>query len=121
MHIFSKKDSSPIDSDHGEKIYELLGRGFEEKSEIHSVAHVLIPPGKSSLLHLHPVAEESYYILHGEAKVLVGNEEAIISSGQIVLIPPQEKHKITNIGEEELEFLAICVPAWEPGNTEYLE
>jgi mannose-6-phosphate isomerase-like protein (cupin superfamily) len=122
MHIYSKNQvSSPIDHGYGEKIYEILGRDFDEKTENHSVAHVLIAPRKSSRLHLHPVAEESYYILSGKARVQVGEEESIVSSGQIILIPPGKSHKIENIGEEALEFLAICVPAWQQGNTKYLE
>ena len=122
MHIFSKKQgSSPIDSGKGEVIVELLGRNFAEATENHSVAHVLIAPGKTSQLHFHPIAEESYYILQGEARIQVDVEEAVISSGQIVLIQPGQTHRIENIGEGSLEFLAICVPAWEPGNSVYFE
>jgi mannose-6-phosphate isomerase-like protein (cupin superfamily) len=122
MHIYSKDQvSSPLVSDHGEVIYELVGRNFAEKTEKHSVAHVLIPPGKSSLLHYHPIAEESYYILKGEARIRVGEQESRISPGQIILIPPGKAHKIVSAAEVDLEFLTICVPAWEPGNTEFLE
>jgi mannose-6-phosphate isomerase-like protein (cupin superfamily) len=122
MHIYSKDQaSSPVLTDHGEIIYELLGRNFEQSTEIHSVAYVVLPPGKSSLLHYHPEAEESYYLLQGNARILVGEEESQLTTGQIVLIPPRKPHKITNIGEGDLEFLAICVPAWEPENTVLLE
>ncbi len=122
MHVYSKAEvSSPIVTEHGEIIYELLGRNFEEKTEMHSVAHVLIHSGKASLLHYHPQAEESYYILIGKARILVGGEESVVTSGQIILIPPGKPHKITNIGEDNLEFLTVCVPAWEPTNTILLE
>ena len=81
------------------------------------MAHLLIPPGKASLLPYHPEAEESYYIVSGKAHILIGEQESTISAGQIVLIPPKNLHQIRNIGEDDLEFLAICVPAWEPSNT----
>jgi mannose-6-phosphate isomerase-like protein (cupin superfamily) len=121
MHIYHKKDVHlPLVTD-GEIIYELIGRGVGETTERHSVAIVVIPPGKSSLLHYHPEAEESYFILRGQARMTLGDEEAIVRSGQIVLVPPPKPHKIINIGEEDLEFLAFCVPAWEPTNTDWLE
>jgi mannose-6-phosphate isomerase-like protein (cupin superfamily) len=122
MHIFSKAQvTSPLVTPHGEVIYELLGRSFSERTETHSVAHVILPPGKSSLLHVHPEAEESYYILNGEARIKVGDEESTIRPGQIVLISSGMPHKISNIGDDNLEFLATCVPAWEPENTVPLE
>lgn len=122
MHIFSKAQvASPMLTEHGEIIYELLGRNFPEMTDLHSVAYVVLPQDKSSLLHYHPIAEESYFILKGIARIRIGEEESTVSAGQIVLIPPQRPHKIINTGESELEFLAICVPAWEPGNTVWLE
>lgn len=122
MHIFSKAQvSSPLVTPHGEIIYELLGRDFSERTDRHSVAHVDLPPGKSSLLHVHPDAEESYYILNGKARIRVGEEESTITSGHIVLIPSGMPHKISNIGDGNLEFLVTCVPAWEHHNTVPLE
>ena len=122
MHIHSRAQvSSPIITDHGEIIYELLGRNFAEKTELHSVAYILLPQGKSSLLHYHPIAEESYFILKGTACIQVGEEESMVTAGHIILIPPRKPHKIINMGEAELEFLAMCVPAWESENMVLLE
>lgn len=121
MHIMSKNNATPSESQHGEIIYELIGREVGEPTERHSVAYMIVPPGKSSLLHYHPEAEESYYILQGEARMLLGDEEAIILPDQVILISPQKPHKIINIGKSDLVFLAVCVPAWESTNTVYLE
>jgi len=121
MNIFAKTDVvTPIVHKHGEAIYDLLSRE-QGKSEIHSVAIATIAVGKASLMHYHPVAEESYYILNGRAKMLLDNEESELTAGQIVLIPPGARHKIYNTGDQELEFLVVCVPAWEPGNTVFVE
>jgi mannose-6-phosphate isomerase-like protein (cupin superfamily) len=121
MHVLSKDKISPTVSPHGEIIHELIGRTVGESTQRQSVAHVTIPPGKSSLLHYHPEAEESYYILEGKARMLLANEEAIVVPGQAILIPPQKPHKIINVGETDLAFLAFCVPAWEPTNTAFPE
>jgi mannose-6-phosphate isomerase-like protein (cupin superfamily) len=113
---------SPIITPHGELIRELIGRtatkGFAPR---HSVAHITLPPGKSSLLHYHPEAEESYYILSGRARLLIGEEEVLVVAGTAVLIPALQPHQITNIGSDDLTFLAVCVPAWEPDNSVFLE
>jgi mannose-6-phosphate isomerase-like protein (cupin superfamily) len=121
MYILSKEKVLPFVSQHGEIIYELIGRAVGEVTERHSLAYVTIPSGKSSLLHYHPHAEESYYILKGKGRILLEDEDTIVLPGQAILIPSPKSHKIINIGESDLVFLAFCVPAWEPNNTEFLE
>lgn len=122
MHIYHQQAiHSPLVTAYGEVIYELVGRGVGEITEGHSVALVVIPPGKASLLHYHPETEESYFILKGQARMILGEEEAMMRPGQIVLIQAPKPHKIINAGEEDLEFLAFCAPAWEPANTVWLE
>jgi len=122
MQSLSKEDIlNPIVAEHGETIYELLGREIGDSSKRHSIAQVTIQPGDASLLHYHPEAEESYFILKGKARILIGDEEMVIKAGDAVLIKAPNPHKIINIGEKILEFLAICVPAWEPNNSVYLK
>jgi uncharacterized RmlC-like cupin family protein len=94
MHTHSIDNVSPITTPHGELIRELIGRTATEGSAPrHSVAHIVLPPGKSSLLHYHPEAEESYYILSGQARVLIGEEEVVMVAGTAVLIPPPNPTK----------------------------
>lgn len=121
MHILRKDDVAPFVSQHGEIIYELIGRAVGQATERHSVAYVVIPPGKSSLLHYHPQAEESYYVLQGEGRFFLADEETAVGPGQAILIPSPKPHKIVNIGATNLVLLAFCVPAWEPTNTVFLE
>ena len=121
MHIAHKDDTPPLESNPGEIIYELIGRAVGQPSERHSVAYAVIKPGKSSRLHKHTISEESYYILRGRAHMRVGDEEAILEPGQSVLIPAETSHQISNLGEENLEFLAVCVPAWAEHDNEFLD
>lgn len=121
MHIFQREQVEPVLSEHGEIIYALIGRDVGTPTNRHSIAFVVLPPGKSSLLHFHPEAEESYYILSGSARMAIGDEATQVQAGQAILIPSNQPHQITNIGSINLEFLAICVPAWEPNNSVYIE
>lgn len=118
-----KENVTAIPSAHGEVIYELIGRacGPSFESQRHSVAYVDLPPQKSSLLHYHPVAEESYYILSGTGLMMLNDERFEVRAGDTILIKPTTRHQIFNTSSTEtLSFLAICVPAWEPSNSVYV-
>ena len=121
MNPMSKDRARPLVSAHGEVVYELIGRTVGEPTERHSLAYVVLPPGKASLLHTHPVAEESYYLLRGRGRFILADEERILLPGEAVVIPPTKPHQIFNSGDTDLEFLAVCVPAWEPTNSVYPE
>ena len=114
MHI-TKKTNLPdeIRNPHGENVQEILGvqAGGVER---HSLARVTITPGKSSLPHYHKESEESYLILSGKAVMAIDSQEFELTPGEAVLIEPPEVHRIWNPGPEDLVFIAVCVPAWQP-------
>jgi mannose-6-phosphate isomerase-like protein (cupin superfamily) len=120
MYIQNAKNVTPLQSAHGEIVYELLGAGAGG-SEAHSVAQVVLPPGKASLKHYHPLAEESYTILSGTARIEIDGERATLGPGDSVAIRPPQMHQIFNDGGADLVFLAVCVPAWTPDNSVYVE
>lgn len=113
---------TPFCSGSGERVYELLGAPEHiGGAGYHSFSHVVIPAGCASRPHYHPVAEETYYILSGRARMLVDDRELQLLPGDALLILPPEKHQIFNTGECELEFIAVCAPAWTPDNSVYLD
>ncbi len=119
-HIRHKDDCTPLVSDHGEIVYELLGKAAGGADQ-HSLAHIELPPGKGSLKHYHPVAEESYYILTGQARMVIDGETYMLAEGQSVAVAPGMTHQIFNDGPAALHFLAVCAPAWTPDNSVYLD
>ncbi len=114
MHVTSRENArNVLHTPQGEIIYELVGRGDDSGAvEQHSLAYVIIPPEKSSVRHYHQDAEETYYILKGEGWMEIDDEEFALTPGQACLIEAGEVHRIENRGEENLEFLAACAPAW---------
>jgi oxalate decarboxylase/phosphoglucose isomerase-like protein (cupin superfamily) len=44
-----------------------------------------------------------------------------VTAGDIVLIPPMCRQRITNIGLDDLVFLAICTPRFSRGDYEEVE
>ena len=112
----------PFESPLGEKVYEMLGAPEEiGGAKHHSFSHVVIPSGCSSRPHYHPVAEETYYILSGEGRMVVDGVQMRLVPGDALLILPPEVHQIFNDAAEDLEFIAVCAPAWEPTNSVYLD
>ena len=76
-----------------------------------SVARARVEPGVTTRWHRLAGTVERYYIITGTARVEVGRlPPQKVTAGDIVLIPPMCPQRITNIGPEDLIFLAICTP-----------
>lgn len=122
--LITRKDKveKPFENPTGERIYEMIGRperlGGATK---HSFGHVVIPPNCSSRPHYHPEAEETYYITKGKAKMTIDGRAHLLRPGDAVFIHPPEKHQIFAMGDEDLEFIVVCSPAWEPTNSVFLD
>ena len=76
-----------------------------------SIARARVAPGVTTRWHrLHDTVER-YVILEGRGRVELGkllSQE--VNPGDVVLIPPQCRQRITNIGQQDLIFLAVCTP-----------
>lgn len=85
-----------------------------------SIARARVAPGVTTRLHRLAGISERYVILQGLGRVeLVGPDGALTSAdhyvsdvepGDVVVIPPQVSQRVTNIGESDLVFLALCTP-----------
>jgi mannose-6-phosphate isomerase-like protein (cupin superfamily) len=120
MRITNPNTVTEYASEHGEIVRELLGV-TAGGSRGHSLAQIAIPPGKASRKHYHPDVEESYMILSGTGRMEIDGESAMLGPSDTVAILPRQVHQIFNAGEVDLVFLAICVPAWTPDNSVFLD
>lgn len=76
-----------------------------------SIARARVAPGVTTRWHRLKGTVERYYIVNGRGRVEVGKlPPQEVNSGDIVLIPAMCRQRITNIGSEDLVFLAICTP-----------
>ena len=53
--------------------------------------------------------------------MLVNGKELRLVPGDALLIHSFETHQIFNDGDKDLEFIAVCAPAWTPDNSVYLD
>ena len=76
-----------------------------------SIARAKVEPGVTTRWHRLMGTAERYYIVNGRGRVEVGKlSPKEVKPGDIVLIPPMCRQRITNIGSEDLVFIAICTP-----------
>lgn len=57
--------------------------------------------------HLHHGYEECIYVLKGTGTTLCENGELPVKAGDVVLVPPEEKHVTRNTGNEPLVLLCF--------------
>ena len=102
------------------RIREFLNPKHEEigPSITYSLAHASLSPGKSSLPHRFFEASEVYYILKGKGLMHIDDETTEVEPGDTIYIPPNAVQFIECIGKENLDFLCIVDPAWEPNAEE---
>lgn len=76
-----------------------------------SIARVRVAPRGTTRWHRLAGTTERYVILEGTGRVEVGGlAPQVVGVGDVVLIPPSCRQRITNLGEDSLIFLAVCTP-----------
>lgn len=89
-------------------ITELLNTGDDPEV---SIARARVLPGVTTRWHRLRGITERYVILEGKGRMEVGNlEPQDVGTGAVILIPSDIRQRITNIGNQDLIFLAICTP-----------
>ncbi len=64
------------------------------------------PPGSGTRLHTHPYAEV-FIVQEGEATFIAGDEELVVTGGQLVVVPPETSHRFENTGDDILRQVSI--------------
>jgi mannose-6-phosphate isomerase-like protein (cupin superfamily) len=84
-----------------------------------SIAQARVEPGVTTAFHRIKGTAERYVVLNGQGRVELGeNFSETVRSGDVVLIPSDVEQRITNTGDDDLVFLALCTPRFRPENYE---
>jgi mannose-6-phosphate isomerase-like protein (cupin superfamily) len=82
-----------------------------------SIARARVPAGGVTAWHRLRSTTERYLIQEGVGEVGVGAQPPqLVGPGDVVLIPPMVSQRISNTGDSDLVFLAICSPRFRPEN-----
>jgi len=77
----------------------------------YKVKRITVKPGESLSLQYHHQRAEHWVVVRGTALVQVGDAEHKTLPGEYRYIPLKEKHRLTNIGEDELVLIEVqCGP-----------
>ena len=76
-----------------------------------------LPPGKSFTPHYHEDMQEVFIVLQGEARITVGSQAAVLRRGDTVVIDAREIHEMCNLGQAEVEYLALGISSGQGGRT----
>lgn len=115
MKILDRSEIEPFITKDNSEIREYY------HSENVSLAEASLNPGQSAEYHLHQRALEIYYILEGEGLMEIEGAKQKVCRDQAILIPPGSKHRITNIGDEQLRLLCFCYPPYSDDDTTLVE
>jgi len=87
-----------------------------------SIAQARVAPGVTTRWHRLGGTAERYCMLAGTGLVeLADLPPEPVAAGDVVLIPPGCPQRITNTGDADLVFLAICTPRFTPAAYEDIE
>ena len=115
MERVSISDLKPITNESQTSfLYEIVGlTGAIEYSQI-SIAKTVLIPGAVVSKHYHKLSEEVYFFTAGEGTMVIDQQSFIVKDGDLVFISPNECHELNVKGDDDLEFIAITIPAYTP-------
>ncbi len=120
MFVRDPRECEEIVAGDGSRLRELLRPERDRLGIGYSLALARVRPKEATLPHRLRTSSEVYYILAGEGRMHIGDEEAPVAAGQVIYIPPGAVQWIENTGAEDLVFLCIVCPPWRPEDEEIL-
>lgn len=81
------------------------------RSEELELIDAIVPPGYSPPLHRHDFGAESFYVIEGSARFVLGDREEVLGPGGFVRVPPSVPHSFETLGDTPSRMLDILTPA----------
>ncbi|GAC1446378.1 MAG: cupin domain-containing protein [Pyrinomonadaceae bacterium] len=75
-----------------------------------SIIQERVPPKASETKHFHHKARQFFYILRGQATMIIGDEKFVLNASDGIEIAPEIVHQMRNETDEDLHFLVISAP-----------
>jgi len=71
----------------------------------------VVAPGDGPPLHRHRDEAETWYVLEGELRFLLGEELSTTAAGSFVFVPPRTPHCFQNVGTVPARLLIVFTPS----------
>ena len=89
----------------------MAGNGHPIQPEHFCMGHVTLDPKGGQVPWHNHENEEVYFIIDGHGEFCLGEERQEVRTGQMVYIPSNEFHQLTNIGDTPLHMMYCYAPA----------
>lgn len=76
-----------------------------------------LPIGSTFQAHFHEDMDEVFIILNGKTSIKINNEVAELREGDAVVTPMKQVHQMTNICDEDVQYLVIGISRQLKGKT----
>ncbi|MFH1448943.1 MAG: phosphomannose isomerase type II C-terminal cupin domain [bacterium] len=73
----------------------------------HKVKRIVVYPKKRLSMQRHRYRSEHWYIIYGEAVVILNDKKIYLKAGESIDIPQEAVHRIENIGISNMAFIEI--------------
>src|SRR4051812_46239614 len=84
---------------------------LKNRTEDLEVIDAIVPPAYSPPMHQHDFGAESFYVIEGSARFVVGDREEVVGPGGFVRVPPATPHSFETLGDAPSRMLDIVTPA----------
>ncbi|MFD9004735.1 cupin domain-containing protein [Streptomyces sp. NPDC059582] len=98
----------------GDAIYTFKAEK-DNTNGVMTLAEASVPPGSGPPPHIHPHADEGFYILGGEIEFLNGESTFIAGEGDFVYVPRGTRHRFRNVGLHVARLLFFFTAAGMEG------
>jgi mannose-6-phosphate isomerase-like protein (cupin superfamily) len=93
----------------GKVTFQHLFKKEEFGAKCRLCARLILPPGAGIGTHQHETEDEIFYILKGTALTDDGHSQTRLAAGDATLTGKGGAHSIKNIGNDDLEIMAIIM------------
>jgi len=82
--------------------YTILGEGSDYK-----IKRIVVNPGQILSLQMHHHRSEHWVVVHGTARVTIGEREQLVCDNESVFVPQTVKHRLANAGKIPLVLIEV--------------
>lgn len=100
-----RSESAPVEFRAGVLRYEMVGDFNGAESTYFS--ELVFSPNARTTTHYHPAHEEGIYCLSGEISAAFGNQDLVLTAGDILVPPPGVRHGNWNRSSDNARVFAI--------------
>jgi len=108
--FITRISSAPVRKRDGLKSATLLQAEDAAGSDL-AVTWVDVEPGAAQAVHRHG-SQQVYVIVRGQGRMRVGEEQSDVGAGDLVFIPSDAPHGVTNSGAEALTYVSAATPTF---------